>query len=749
MADYTTPVHKSLNIELNKLSTEVIPLLSTFVGSSDRGITADVPHRDNQNVEYLVSKIEEITGLCLDRLEDSYSMACKQISVWNTLPPLVNSSTAYPTQEHSVAPALHRRDYIGRRRRQEFTYSPLPHPDSIRLVKIVSIYPRVRCEIEVTRLSELPLYKAVSYCWGSPEFRVSIVCNDSSFGVTPNLWGGMRRLYQYSKTTSTELFWIDQVCIDQSNMAERTSQVRLMKTIYQQSERTIIWLPIDDGTASYASGLVSDLWSLLEKRKQDCTTRTIITATDSAYDDQLPRYNVVKWNALKRLLDSPWFERCWIIQEVTLSKRSPRMLCGRQVMSWSHFAAVIYWLRYHECPLYMWRRALFVTRINAIGGKDFVSRSDRAPQDLQALFYLTRSVRATDPRDRIFALLGLAQETNSSDQWPVELIPDYGKPVSELYVEVARYCLRRSGSLSILQYFHENTGYEQETHGKQWPSWVPRWDNSVEARISIGTSSRLRIPGGWRKLKEPIFNASNGHPIVIDDKTPPSTLRLLGVSISSATNCLPIVLSDEVFEDANRALVSTEHLPRLLLEMLGTCGQCLPKLSTSELHTAFLMTTTASAAEDWSETSHEPLQHFRAFLRMALARPYKPRDAQPCVQTALRATLNISTLMPLVTLHLDCPKGPDPLHYTKKLVRMASRRLFITKRGQLGLGPPSMAPGDQVVVLFGGELPFVIRPLENGTWHFIGECYIYGIMRGEALQGDGADERNHEWFELV
>lgn len=56
------------------------------------------------------------------------------------------------------------------------------------------------------------------------------------------------------------------------------------------------------------------------------------------------------------------------------------------------------------------------------------------------------------------------------------------------------------------------------------------------------------------------------------------------------------------------------------------------------------------------------------------------------------------------------------------LYRHVARRLFITSRGHLGLGPAAMLPGDKVVVLFGAELPLVLRQDKKGYYRVIGEA---------------------------
>ena len=76
-----------------------------------------------------------------------------------------------------------------------------------------------------------------------------------------------------------------------------------------------------------------------------------------------------------------------------------------------------------------------------------------------------------------------------------------------------------------------------------------------------------------------------------------------------------------------------------------------------------------------------------------------------------------------------------------------NRRLFVTSSGHLGLGPAGMMSGDIVAILFGGNVPYILRPLVNKQWHFVGECYLDGYMDGEAMEGRGSSR--DEWFEMV
>ncbi|KAF2432984.1 hypothetical protein EJ08DRAFT_584731 [Tothia fuscella] len=59
---------------------------------------------------------------------------------------------------------------------------------------------------------------------------------------------------------------------------------------------------------------------------------------------------------------------------------------------------------------------------------------------------------------------------------------------------------------------------------------------------------------------------------------------------------------------------------------------------------------------------------------------------------------------------------------------------FETEKGYIGLGPFMVEPGDQVCVLFGGRVLYVLRPDQDGSCIYIGDAYVHGLMDGEAIE---------------
>ena len=62
----------------------------------------------------------------------------------------------------------------------------------------------------------------------------------------------------------------------------------------------------------------------------------------------------------------------------------------------------------------------------------------------------------------------------------------------------------------------------------------------------------------------------------------------------------------------------------------------------------------------------------------------------------------------------------------------SARSTFATRYGFVGLGPPNIQNGDSVVILFGADVPFILRQ-EGDHYKLVGDCYVHGIMQGELI----------------
>lgn len=146
----------------------------------------------------------------------------------------------------------------------EFTYTPLSRPHDIRLVELIPA-PRqedeICCRMLHSSLAEEPSactisYEALSYTWDSPPLTAQIICDGYQIDITPNLHAALRSL---RNTGRSRILWVDQICISQQDLAERSAQVRIMHSVYQQAVQAIVWLGGADATSSTAMDFLVSL----------------------------------------------------------------------------------------------------------------------------------------------------------------------------------------------------------------------------------------------------------------------------------------------------------------------------------------------------------------------------------------------------------------------------------------------------------------------------------------------------------
>jgi hypothetical protein len=282
-----------------------------------------------------------------------------------------------------------------------YHYSSLKHPDEIRLLRFSPAGPTeeratdLRIEIFHARLGSKPTYNALSYTWGQPSNPVSIACNDGCILlITQNCASALCRLRK--DDTGTPL-WIDAICIDQENLAERSQQVSIMRDIYRFAQQVIIYLgerEADDAVAmQYLSNYNREEEQALARSK--LRPGRAVGTFEVDLSSPIPR-------ALQVLYRRPWFERVWVLQEANWAKDA-KVLCGEYKVCWSTMKiacqAVIIQRKFG------FKNAVEPPAIlRIISGISMVHHVDSQGNLLQRL-HETRCCKATDPRDKIFALL--------------------------------------------------------------------------------------------------------------------------------------------------------------------------------------------------------------------------------------------------------------------------------------------------------------------------------------------------------
>ena len=352
-----------------------------------------------------------------------------------------------------------------------FTYSPL-RDAHIRLIHLNLGARNDGLSIQIQEnvgLETAPVYEALSYTWGDSKKERSISCGSESIVITANL---ATALVQLRNTDKPRTLWIDQICINQDDVHERNKQVALMHRIYSKAENVVIWLGEEGPDDGMAFGFVPILLSYLPPLSagHGATRQGLVIG------QALPIVGSHAWIALSRIFSRPYFRRSWIIQEVALARHAV-VHCGPYVIDWDLLAAAS---AYQMGQL----TSDAENAHDAVAAIMELNRNDhgRGNNLVDALFMSYR-FNCTDPRDKIFAMLGLVQA--------LVLQPDYNLSVEDVYLQTTHFLLDALGNLDILCCV---------SHPKRiatLPSWVPDWQTQVVVKRKLG-KSRVRDPDAPR-----------------------------------------------------------------------------------------------------------------------------------------------------------------------------------------------------------------------------------------------------------
>jgi len=553
----------------------------------------------------------------------------------------------------------------------------------------------VQCSVTTHSLDQTPDFEALSYTWGDPARRRSILCNQKSLQVGYNLWEAFQHL-RYPDRSRT--MWIDAICINQADIVERGEQVQLMDKIYRQAASVIVWLGAASKNSSAAFRLIHQLHTIAEATSLEDRDKPLITAEIER--SELPaRYNA-DWEALDSIFWRAWFKRVWIIQEVVVA-RSAVVFCGGDSIHWDAFAVVADFISRRQLGSLT---AVDPSTLIPILG---VRNSYRNTEEMSLLTLLVsfRQSLATNPIDKVYALLNIASD--------VSIIPDYRVPMNDLFREVCTTYLQRS--LDILS-LNGDTAWKQQ---EGLPSWVPDWSSTLlemSFLFSYGMLARLafRADGNtsphWRL-------AENGNKILIRGKLL-GRVKTMGETLIFGNG--NVLLRNLHMQDTGRKLAESTHwwILALVIRHWERLILRLKRYPTGEDIRAVLHKTLIANASLDIQSGSDPtdLARLYSLYRKQYAMPLKWPDIQ-----VERDLVDIQV-------------------YGQAVLNAAyGRRIFVSRDGYVGLCPYSTRRGDCVVVFHGGKTAYILREKHtkaSKSFKFVGEAYVHGFMDGEAFQSD-------------
>ncbi len=609
--------------------------------------------------------------------------------------PSLNSPKASDTLQHTTKKIQGITNSKKRKRESDDLYKPLNlGRREIRLLHIrpsLKLEEQPQCFLETVSLDDNPQFEALSYAWGDPSLTRPITLENREWYATINLEAGLRYLRSPSEDT---VIWVDALCINGGSVDERNSQVVLMKTIYSNAKRVRIWL----GEPTRGS---DDALAILEHMGRGIPFRDIRLDGKELNDKHLKYLN--------ELMNRPWWSRVWVQQEYLLAK-DVTLHCGLRSIEYS----AILEARDINDFIKGWEKKLEVC-IRTISDSILIynphNRTGAHGPNFAEILASGCFKDCTDLRDSIYGFLGLAHRDL------VDAIkPDYSIPLKEVLRRTAVKHISCTGSLSFFGF----TTWKSK-NDRLVPTWVPDWPR-LGPFDTNPTQNWKR--DHWCERSMRVHRQVNFHAC--------ATRSLSFDSINETTVMLSGNWSGEVTDvspDAFHSNSNGSFLRRHLIE-IEVIGSWLEFFDQFADHTAFPSSTEGRESPFWRIfVGDYYCDQTRHVFRRCKNTDY---DAYQAMQREL------------VAGHWETPMASD--YFTRFVIATLGRRLFATNRGYIGLGPDGMQKGDHVYVLSGGKVPYILRPVSGPrprTFELVGDCYLHGIMDGEAA---GTDEDYHDVY---
>ncbi|KAI0848921.1 heterokaryon incompatibility protein-domain-containing protein [Daldinia vernicosa] len=394
-------------------------------------------------------------------------------------------------------------------------------PDRVRILHILP-GPEgspIECSLEVRDLSTEGIAEALSYVWGRSQVPKFINVDGCSFKVTENLFNILSSLRD--RHNKREI-WIDAICINQSDSDEKVHQVRLMRDIYSKAKKTTIWLSgrtLEEQLAQNSQlGISNSPDDVLAPLPRNFMGNTIdqydlvgileefhrsILVLRSANEAGKKGWALITMfiHCINVIMSQEWWERVWTIQEAALPPEHPCILFQGHTFSFGDLTAALTTL--HALPGFAFD-----------GPSEFIDKADDLPSDtrflllayrqqmaywigrrrepvlqhlrpgqektydweiptdrsLDALLCETDRYRATNPRDKIFALESLLP--NSLGRL---IYVDYNESVEDVFRRVTARCYNSSVVTQVM-----STRFKLLIESKPSSSDVPSWVHDFE-----------------------------------------------------------------------------------------------------------------------------------------------------------------------------------------------------------------------------------------------------------------------------
>lgn len=617
-------------------------------------------------------------------------------------------------------------------------------------------------------------FEALSYCWGDQNEIATILLVDGAESSSDSPATPTNREIRVSASVRTALkhlryddgrtrvVWVDSLCINQLDLDERASQVGLMKQIYSQAESVTIWLGEADPSIHLVMDAIRDISNyfrrtcpggsecvctngshlvslqeiIAKQHKQEFgVIGDIFQIHKTSAPEELQNQYGTSYELVLRLFEHVWFRRVWVLQEA-LNAQKAFLLCGYKNLPWDLLIEAnnaferpdSFGASFLEPQTTRTRMPSLWTKLAEMRHGEKLGLASTPKIKILDVFLEGLEFNATDPRDKLFALLGFGRETSDVERLPPIMQPNYGKPIDEVFADFTRWCIMEYNSLGVLSTVHGIPGRTwQSLHCQQRepdavlaPTWIIR-----SVATPNGSSSTLG------NLFE--YTASGNTTPDLDllrDHQDPLRLPLRGFRLThiQKIGAFPFYENRQDITDLIAPYVN-------IFDPLGRM-----EAWTAYKHDMARVSDDISSHNNqayWHGSTHWSLGSQQPLVSIGPATVKEPED--PEQSTSERA------LSPKVTREMYLTNGALPCH---------DRCFFMDSEGSLGLCPSAAREGDLIVVLYGGSVPYLLRAIVSESMHsncyeFVGECFLQGRMDGSVVEERKRMSADPEIFVLV
>jgi hypothetical protein len=250
-----------------------------------------------------------------------------------------------------------------------------------------------------------------------------------------------------------------------------------MRQIYSRAKEVISWVPCRSGDAVeyliknrfYGKGCLT-IGRARKQTKDDPVTIDVMSLDE--YKNR-KRWVADGWEIIEDFFSQPYWKRVWVIQEVTVATKA-KILCGTYEIPWDDVTTVLSMWKENPESVPLDRRA-YLKSMHLV---EFRNRFQvkREPISLLDAMRWSYQTEATDPRDKIFALLGLCH-----DGVTYVPVPNYKQPLKDIIADMSREMMSYDRSLDLMC-LKGRTSLQEEGNLPSWmPNWVNLWSGSLHS----------------------------------------------------------------------------------------------------------------------------------------------------------------------------------------------------------------------------------------------------------------------------